>query len=212
MAEDGLRVMIVDDDPDVATVLGMLLGRSGYSVEALTDSTQCLSRAETFHPDVILMDIAMPKVTGLDLAKRIRTQPTLQDVAIITMSGYSDAEHRAQSLEAGCDEYLVKPITRAEFEAAIGHQVRIRRSRRAQLRSCDNMARQRATEMNRPQPEAVVRQSVPLMTHERNAVLKRLAQIEVVLGHPRLTAQQSAALIRERAKLERKLAAVDSND
>jgi two-component system, OmpR family, response regulator len=122
------RVLIVDDEPDQATVLGKLLKTCGYLVQVVTDSTQCLPHLESFKPDVVLLDIAMPKVSGYELAKQIRAQGESERVAIIAMSGYADREHTQWSIEAGCDHHLVKPVRLAAIEAAIAHEVEKRQA------------------------------------------------------------------------------------
>jgi two-component system, OmpR family, response regulator len=121
-ATDGelARVLIVDDEPDIAKVLALLLKTRGYAVEVVTDSTQCLSRLESFRPNLIFLDIAMPKISGYDLAKQIRVQG---DVPIIALSGYADREHTQRSIEAGCNQHLAKPVSLATLEAVISHEV-----------------------------------------------------------------------------------------
>jgi DNA-binding response OmpR family regulator len=113
------RVLIVDDDADGAKSMGMLLKMHGYAVEVVTDSTLCLSRLEAFGPEVVLLDIAMPKVCGDDLARQIRQHPEYGGVTIIAVSGYADHDHRSHSLEAGCNEYFAKPVDLAVLEKAI---------------------------------------------------------------------------------------------
>ncbi len=121
------RVLIVDDEPEGAKTLGMLFARCGYSVEVVTDSTQCLAQVESFQPDVVLLDIAMPRISGYALARQIRSEQKFDRVAVIALSGYCDYEHRELSLEAGCDQHLVKPIRLAAVETVIGHEVEKRR-------------------------------------------------------------------------------------
>ena len=113
------RILIVENERDAAVTLAMLLKLRGYAVEIVLDSTQCLSNLETFEPHVILLDIGMPLVSGYDVARQIRAQRRFDDVAIIAISGYADRQHKAQSLESGCDQHLVKPVDLATLEAAI---------------------------------------------------------------------------------------------
>ena len=123
------RLLIVDDEPDGAKTLGMLLERLGYPVLVVTDSTQCIEQLESFKPDVIFLDIAMPNLSGYDLAGQIRSRPGFEEVAIIAISGYADQEHSERSIDAGFDLHLAKPVQLIALEAAIGDRARTRRPR-----------------------------------------------------------------------------------
>ena len=113
------RILIVDDAPDTGKVLGMLLERHSYRVEVVTDGGQCLSCLQSFRPDVVLLDIGMPTISGYDLAKEIRAQPKFDRVALIALSGYADPQHAKLSLEVGCEKHLAKPVGLADMEKAI---------------------------------------------------------------------------------------------
>lgn len=121
------RVLLVDDEPEGAKTLGMLFSRCGYTVEVVTDSTQCISQLDSFKPDVVLLDIAMPRISGYSLAKQIRSRSEFDGVAIIALSGYCDNQHKQWSIDAGCDEHLVKPMQLTEIETVIARQVERRR-------------------------------------------------------------------------------------
>jgi CheY-like chemotaxis protein len=113
------RVLIVDDCPDAGNILGLLLKRAGYLVEVLQDSTHCISHLEMFKPAVLLLDIAMPRISGYALAKQIRARAEFDRVIIIAVSGYADPQHMQWSLDAGCDQHLPKPVDVAALESAI---------------------------------------------------------------------------------------------
>jgi DNA-binding response OmpR family regulator len=131
MTRDGspIRVLIVENDRDAATTLAMLLKLRGYEVEIVLDSTECLPHLESFQPDVILLDIGMPKVSGYDLAKSIRGQRRFDHVGIIAISGYGNREYKARSLESGCDQHLVKPVDLDTLEAAIESESNVKQTR-----------------------------------------------------------------------------------
>jgi CheY-like chemotaxis protein len=116
------RVLIVDDNPDAAKLLGILLQHSGYETDVVFDGTQCLSHLESFSPDVLLLDIAMPTVSGYDLARQIRTRPRFEGLVIFAVSGYADFKHANWSLEAGCDRHLVKPVDFGALLAGIADE------------------------------------------------------------------------------------------
>jgi DNA-binding response OmpR family regulator len=119
------RVMIVDDERDSAISLGMLLKLRGYAVEVVTDSTLCLSHLALFKPDIVLMDVAMPRMSGYDLAKEIRARTDFSAVPIIAISGFGDKQHTAKSIESGCNRHLVKPVDLSVIEKIISHEIQI---------------------------------------------------------------------------------------
>ncbi len=204
------RLLIVDDNPDVAKVLSILLDRCGYAVEVVSDGLHCLAHVELFQPDVVLLDIAMPKVSGYDLARQIRARREFERVSIIAITGYGGPERAQLSLDAGCDLHLMKPVSLAALEAAIAEEI----GKRVSLLPAggrEQSARRTPSVMSPLCLETSANRTVTLTTHERKAAVKRLAQIAVALGHPSWTAQQSAALLRERAELELALASDDSD-
>jgi CheY-like chemotaxis protein len=119
----GARVMIVDDEPDGARSLARLLELRGCTVHVTTDGTQALDHLRRFVPEVLLLDIAMPKVSGYDLARQIRAHKEFESLPIIAVSGYGDREHQALSLAAGCSQHLVKPVMLPALEEAILHEI-----------------------------------------------------------------------------------------
>ena len=104
-----LRVLVVDDNRDVTSSLGRLLGRLGYDVRMAADGVAGLEAAEDFRPAVALLDIGMPKMSGYDLARRIREAPWGKDVVLIAVTGWGQPEDKRRAREAGFDHHLVKP-------------------------------------------------------------------------------------------------------
>ena len=87
-----------------------LLEMSGHNVIEATDGEQAVDVAFNEHPDLILMDLSLPKLDGLAATRRIRERPDLRDVPIVAVSAHDGAESREAALEAGCNEYVTKPI------------------------------------------------------------------------------------------------------
>lgn len=117
------RILIVDDEPDGATSLGKLLELIGCAVCVETDPTRCLPQLEAFGPGVILLDIAMPGLSGYELARQIRATPRGKRVTILAMSGYADQKHQQAAIEAGCDGHFAKPLDVVDLEATIAAHV-----------------------------------------------------------------------------------------
>jgi two-component system CheB/CheR fusion protein len=105
----GPRVLIADDDPDMAQGLKMLLQLWGCSVAVCHDGESAFRTAEDFQPDVVLLDIGLPKGDGVEVARRIRASGKLPGVLVVALSGYRANRH-PRAAEAGFDAWLVKPI------------------------------------------------------------------------------------------------------
>jgi PAS domain S-box-containing protein len=110
------RILVVDDNRDGADSLAMLLGLMNNEVQTASDGVEALEAAERFLPEVILMDVGMPRLNGLDATRRIREQPWGQDVKIIALTGWGQEGDKDRSREAGCDGHLVKPVSLPDLE------------------------------------------------------------------------------------------------
>lgn len=104
------RVLVVDDNVDSALSLAKLLQVLGNETQTAHDGLEALAAAEAFQPDVILMDLGMPKLNGFDACSRIRQQPEGRNIVIIAQTGWGQEEDRRKSSEAGFDYHLVKPV------------------------------------------------------------------------------------------------------
>lgn len=105
-----LRVLVVDDHRDTADSLAMLVTLWGHHVRVAYDGAAALVVAAAYQPDVLVLDIAMPRMSGNALAMQLRQQTCFKSTLLIAVSGYADAPHRLISLAAGFDHYLVKPL------------------------------------------------------------------------------------------------------
>ncbi|HSP99333.1 MAG TPA: PAS domain S-box protein, partial [Candidatus Dormibacteraeota bacterium] len=110
MHRAGARVLIVEDNADAAESLMMLLEVLGFDVRAAGDGTAALAAARADRPDVMLIDIGLPGMSGYDLAAQIRADPTLRGVVLVALTGYGQEEDRQRALAAGFDHHLVKPV------------------------------------------------------------------------------------------------------
>ena len=111
--ESALRVLVVDDNLDAANALKMLVEEAGHLVWMAYTGPTALAAALDYRPDMMLLDIGLPELDGLEVAKRIRQDPLLRDIVLVAVTGYRQAADRQRVLEAGFDHYLVKP---ADFE------------------------------------------------------------------------------------------------
>lgn len=113
-------ILIVDDNPDNLRLTELLLASEGYCVHTAEDAEQALAFLRTERPALILMDIQLPGMDGLELTRRLRTTSSLENVWIIALTAYAMPGDEAHSLAAGCDGYISKPIDTRTFPALIG--------------------------------------------------------------------------------------------
>ena len=105
-----VRVLIVDDNGDAATSLSYVLTLTGYQVRVAHDGNQALEVADQLRPNVVLLDIGLPGMSGYEVARRLRARPWGADLHLIAVTGWGQDSDRAKSQEAGFDEHLTKPI------------------------------------------------------------------------------------------------------
>jgi PAS domain S-box-containing protein len=105
----GRRILVVDDNVDAALSVGRLLKLWGHEVQTAFSGSEALELAGTFRPQIVLLDIGMPGMSGYDVAKRLRANPEFAGLIITALTGYGQAEDRRRSREAGFDHHLTKP-------------------------------------------------------------------------------------------------------
>ncbi len=113
------RVLVADDNRDAAESMGMLLRLMGNEVRTVHDGLQAVTEAETFQPDVILLDIGMPRLNGYDAARRIREQRWSQGAVLVALTGWGQDEDKRRASEAGFDRHFTKPVNPADLERLI---------------------------------------------------------------------------------------------
>ena len=106
----GEPILIVDDNPTNLKLARVLLAGEGYVVETANDGEEMLKLLERFTPRLILMDIQLPGVDGLELTRRLRADPARRDIAIVALTAYAMKGDEDKALAAGCDGYITKPI------------------------------------------------------------------------------------------------------
>ena len=110
----GERVLIVDDNPTNLKLVAYLVKAKGYDVDTATDADTALAAIAVNRPRVILMDLQLPGIYGLELTRRLKADPATRSISIIAVTAYAMKGDQEKALEAGCDDYVTKPIdTRA---------------------------------------------------------------------------------------------------
>ncbi|HUN79784.1 MAG TPA: response regulator transcription factor [Solirubrobacteraceae bacterium] len=110
------RVLVVEDDEDIAQALQRSLRLEGYEVRTAADGAAGLDQAHAFAPDLVILDLGLPKVDGIDVARTLRER---EDVPILILTARDAVESRVEGLDAGADDYLVKPFERQELLARL---------------------------------------------------------------------------------------------
>ena len=103
-------VLIVDDEPDNIELLGRRLSRRGYTIVSATSAEEGIAKAVSEQPHVILMDIKMPVVDGLEATRRLKANDSTKSIPIITLTAHAMAEDKALALAAGANDYESKPV------------------------------------------------------------------------------------------------------
>jgi diguanylate cyclase (GGDEF)-like protein/PAS domain S-box-containing protein len=123
------KILVVDDDATVLLLFTTLLADEGYEVYEAITGQGCLDTVRSQHPDIVLLDVMLPDMTGVEVCRRIKTEPGLQGTLVILVSGARiSSEYQAEGLDIGADGYIVKGVSNREFLARIQSLVRIKRA------------------------------------------------------------------------------------
>jgi two-component system cell cycle response regulator DivK len=106
----GEAILIVDDNPVNLKLLRVTLVVAGYDVRTAVDAEQALTVLASFHPRLILMDIQLPGMDGLELTRRLKADPATRDAIVLAVTAYAMKGDEQRALDAGCDGYVTKPV------------------------------------------------------------------------------------------------------
>jgi len=117
----GRRILLADDNRDALDSLATLLECDGHEVFTATDGAEALERACECRPEIMLLDIGMPKLDGYEVARRVRAQPWGNATVLIALTGWGQDEDRRRSREVGFNSHLVKPLDPAMLSSLLAH-------------------------------------------------------------------------------------------
>lgn len=123
------RVLIADDTPQAAELLEAYLGDSPYELRTVADGEQTLREVAAWRPDLILLDIMMPRISGFEVCKRLRADPATQDIAILMITALDQPSDMERAVEAGAHEFMSKPINKADLLRRVRALLASRRSK-----------------------------------------------------------------------------------
>ncbi len=108
--DESLHILVVDDCPDTTQSIALLLQAWGHAAQVAGDGAEALRLAAVRRPDVVLLDVEMPRLNGWDLARQLRRLPGLDSVLLVAVTGHGREQDRYHSRQAGCDFHLIKPV------------------------------------------------------------------------------------------------------
>lgn len=118
------HVLVVDDEPDITALVAYHLARAGYRVTTANSGTEALQAAEEQAPDLIVLDLMLPNLSGFEVLESLRKRPDTRDVGVIVLTARKDEGDRIKGLSLGADDYLVKPFSPQELVLRVGAVLR----------------------------------------------------------------------------------------
>ena len=115
----GKRILIVEDDPVSLKLVRDVLQAHGYETEEVMAGEEAVTKAAQLRPDLIVMDIRLPGIDGLEATRRLKSDPSTEGIPIIAVTAHAMPEDEARILAAGCQAYLSKPLRFAEFVSVV---------------------------------------------------------------------------------------------
>lgn len=113
------KVLIADDEPDILEILKYNLEKEGYTVSTAKDGNEALDKARQYHPDLIVLDMMMPKKSGMEVLELLRLQPAFKDTLIMFLTALNDEGTQLKSFSTGADDYVSKPVSTSVFVSKV---------------------------------------------------------------------------------------------
>lgn len=117
------KILIVDDEPQIHTVLGKLLTKENFSVQSAYQAEEAFQRIALEKPDLIILDVMMPKVSGIEVCNQLKANPATKDILILMLSAKDTQEDRLQGFTHGADDYVSKPFHLRSLVRKIQHML-----------------------------------------------------------------------------------------
>ena len=126
----GTRILVVDDNPQNTELVQAYLESLPVQIATAVDGLDAMAQAERFKPDLILLDVMMPKMSGFEVCQKIKQNPDLRDTVIIMVTALHEVGDFERAVECGCDDFLTKPVNKLELVTRVRSLLRVRVLRR----------------------------------------------------------------------------------
>ncbi len=120
------RILIADDEPVNQELLEAFLVKEGYELEFANDGLDALEKVESFQPDLVLLDVMMPKMSGFEVCEKLKSNPETSGVMILMVTALSELGDIERAVKVGCDDYLSKPIHKLELLKRVENMLKLR--------------------------------------------------------------------------------------
>ena len=122
----GTRVLVVDDNPQNTELVQAYLESLPVQISTAVDGLDAMAQAERFKPDLVLLDVMMPKMSGFEVCQKIKQNPDLRDTVIIMVTALHEVGDFERAVECGCDDFLTKPVNKLELVTRVRSLLRVR--------------------------------------------------------------------------------------
>lgn len=129
-AERPARILIAEDDAQSAELLEAYLAGTGYEVQSAADGQEALTKIQAWRPDLILLDVMMPRISGFQVCKQVRSDPATRAVAILMITALDQPSDVERAVDAGTDDFLTKPINKNELLLRVESLLKSRQNQR----------------------------------------------------------------------------------
>lgn len=194
------NILVVDDNPANLRLLTDMLGQRGYSVRVASNGAQALKSAAARQPDLVLLDIRMPGMSGFEVCEQLKLDPSLHQVPVIFLSALSDTDDKVRAFAVGGIDYITKPFQAEEVLVRVGTQIELSRSRAELQRAYDEMEQRaelksRELVAAREEQYRVAEQLKYSLEHTINAIALALEKRDpYTAGHQRRVAELATAI------------------
>ena len=122
----GSKVLVVDDNPQNTELVSAYLETLPVEVATAIDGVEAMAQAERFRPDVVLLDVMMPRMSGFEVCQKIKQNPDLRDTVVIMVTALHEVGDFERAVECGCDDFLTKPVNKLELVTRVRSLLRVR--------------------------------------------------------------------------------------